>query len=173
MIAFLGFLEHFEIVVQFLLAREGGSVNALKHCISLVAPPICAGAFQELIRLYLTGVVDMRAAAQIHKIAFLINANYLVFRQVVYKLDFVWLIRKKRKGFVASYFFAHKRIGGLYDVGHLRCDLVEVFWSKRLIHVKIVVKPFLNRRPDRHSRTRIQILHRMRHHVGGAVSQGM
>src|ERR1039458_1883038 len=64
-VALLGFFELGEILVDLLLAEEGGAVDTLQLLVVLVAFPVGAGDGEQLERLDLGGRRHVRAAAEI------------------------------------------------------------------------------------------------------------
>src|SRR2546430_17344263 len=83
MVALLRFLQHREVVVEFLLCLEGGAVNALELRILVVAFIISAGEAGELERADVSGAHDMRAGAKIDEIAVAIERNCFPRRNVL------------------------------------------------------------------------------------------
>src|SRR5204863_2650931 len=77
-VAALGFLELEEILVEILLARPSGAVDALQLRIVRVAPPIGAGDAHQLEGLAEpAGRRQMRPDAQIDEIALAVDADLL------------------------------------------------------------------------------------------------
>ena len=97
----------------------------------------------------------MRTPAQIHPIALPID-RYVVLRDSLDYLDLVMLAHPLEDAdrFVAADLDPLDFQVGLGQLAHLLLDLRQVLERKRMRRCKIVVEPVLNRRPDRHLRTR-------------------
>src|SRR5713226_8247054 len=68
-IAFLCFFEAVQVFVQFLFSKEGGTVDAL-HLLALLIPlPVSAGDTEQLERADLRSIAQVRAGAEIDKVA--------------------------------------------------------------------------------------------------------
>ena len=87
MIALLGFLEHREIIVEFLLGFECGAVNALELRILFVAFVVSARHVRELERADVSRAHHVRPGAEIDEIAVAIERNLLVRRNVFDDVD--------------------------------------------------------------------------------------
>ena len=72
---------------------------------------------------------------------------------------------------VARDLLAHERLVRLHDLPHPPVDLREVRLVDRLGEVEVVVEAVLDGRADRVLRARVQIAHRLGHHVRGGVTQ--
>src|SRR5213596_3295819 len=83
MIAFLRFLEHREIVLEFLLRFERRAVNALELRISFVALVVSARYVREFERADVSRAHHMRPSAEINEIAVAIKRNFFVGRNVL------------------------------------------------------------------------------------------
>src|SRR5207244_9022312 len=77
-IPLFGLLDLVQIVVQFLLGEERGSVDALQLGIPFIAQPIGAGDIQQLESLDLAGRRNMRPAAEVGELAGAINGNLFI-----------------------------------------------------------------------------------------------
>ena len=78
MVALLGFFLLVEKIVEIFLGEKRRPINALQLRILLVAQPVGAGDIQQLERLDLAGRRDMRAAAEIQKLAGLVDRNLFI-----------------------------------------------------------------------------------------------
>ena len=88
MIALLGFLDLFEIGVEFVLLGESRRIDALKHRLVGIAAPIGAGDLHQLERIAdLAGRGHMRAAAEIEPVALLVDFQILIRRNGVDQFD--------------------------------------------------------------------------------------
>ncbi len=83
MVAAFGLLEPEEVLVELLLARPGGAVDALQLRVARVAAPIGAGHVHQLERLAeMPGRGQMRPDAQIDEAALAVEADLLVRRDL-------------------------------------------------------------------------------------------
>ena len=67
-VALLGLFDLLEVLFQVLLGEERGAVDALELLVLLVALPVGAGDREQLERLDLRGVRDVRPAAEIDEL---------------------------------------------------------------------------------------------------------
>ena len=82
MIALLRFLQHREVIIEFLLGFERGAVNALELRIFFVALVVGAGHIRELERADVSRAHDVRPGAEIDEIAAAIERDLFVWRNV-------------------------------------------------------------------------------------------
>src|SRR5688572_19983285 len=80
MVAFLGFLQHMEIFIQFLLLRKGYSIHAGKHLVFFIATPISSSYIEKLDRLDKAGIRNVCALAEVYKITLLIECDLPIFQ---------------------------------------------------------------------------------------------
>ena len=90
MVAFLRFLEHREVVVEFLFGFERRAVNALKLRIFFVAFVVRAGDGGELERADVSRAHHVRPGAEIDELAVAIERNFFVGRNVFDDVEFVF-----------------------------------------------------------------------------------
>src|SRR5882724_985064 len=83
MVALLGFLEHGEVFVELGSVLEGGAVNALKLRIVFVAFVVGTGDAGQLERADVAGAHDVRAGAEIGKLAVAIERDFFAFGNVL------------------------------------------------------------------------------------------
>ena len=173
-IAFLGLLEGPQIGIQLIFAGESRPINTLQHGVALIAAKIRTGNRQKLYRPDLAGMLQVRAATQIDEIPALIHRNGLTFGNVGQTFEFERLVfpGKERLGFFATHFAAFERQPPPDQFLHRLFDLLEIVGTEPVLHIEIVVKSVLRRRPDIETHIRKQFLHGSRHHVGGTVPQG-
>ena len=86
MIPLFGFLQLFEVGLQFGRLREGHAVDPLKHLLFGVPAPVGAGHAEQLHRLDPAGIGQMGAGAQVGEIPLLIKGKLRILRQVVNQL---------------------------------------------------------------------------------------
>src|SRR5947208_12829838 len=78
MIAFLRFLEHREVIIEFFPGFERGAVNALKLRICFVALVIRAGDTSQLESADVSRTHHVRTRAEIDKVAIAIERNFFL-----------------------------------------------------------------------------------------------
>ncbi len=83
MISLASLLDLGNISIEVLLLEEGGSIDPLEHRLVGVSLPVGAGDRQELERPDLSGVGNMRAAAEVDELALTIKAQDAVLVQLV------------------------------------------------------------------------------------------
>ena len=151
-VAFLGFFQPFQVLVQLLLAGKGGAVDALEHGLVLVAAPVGAGNGQQLHRRYIPGGVQMGPLAEVNKAAVPVDRKGFSVGNAFDNLQFIWLVREERLRLFPSQFLAHERLAGVYGLLHKGLNLHEVVGREGPRHVEVIVKPVLGRRADAHFR---------------------
>ena len=118
-----------QMLIERLLRREAGPVDALEHLVALVAAPVGAGHVEELEGPDHPRRGDMRPAAQIDVAALDIEADRLdVRRQIVDQLDLVVfpLLLKELDRLFAAHLAAFERKIRRGDLPHPRFDLFEI-----------------------------------------------
>src|SRR5262249_44191355 len=78
-IAFLGFFEPDEILIQLFLRVERDSINTLHLLALLVSAPICAGNTRQTkaVRIDLFGLRHVGSAAKVGKITGLVHTHFI------------------------------------------------------------------------------------------------
>jgi hypothetical protein len=150
MVALPGLFLLVQKIVEIFLREKRGPVNALQLRVLLVAQPVGAGNVQQLERFDLPGRRDVRAAAEIQKLAGLVNRNlFLGLGELLDEvaLHEVTFALELRQSFVARQKFP--RIGKvlLHELLHLLLDLLQVFRCERRGAIEIVEETSVGRRP--------------------------
>src|SRR3989441_11846790 len=78
MVALLRFFDLVQIAVEIFLAEKGSSVNALQLRVLLVSQPVSPGDIQQLECLDCPRRRNVRPAAEVEKVASLVNRNFLI-----------------------------------------------------------------------------------------------
>ena len=172
-VATLGLFQPRQVVVQFLLALEGGAVDALEHGTVLVAAPVGPGHVQQLQGRYRVGAVDVGALAQVNEVAVAVDAQGLIFGDGVDNLQLVGLVGEHFLGLGAAQLLPLEWVSLGDSFAHQLFDLGNVFWSEGTGHVKIVVETVLGGRADPHFGFGEQLQHRVGHDVGCRVAQAV
>ncbi|MPM17886.1 hypothetical protein SDC9_64286 [bioreactor metagenome] len=171
-VALFRFFERGYIRVQvgFLFKRR--AVDALEHLVLLAAAPVSARNVEELDVLDNPRGRHVRPRAEIDKVAFAVEADHGVLRQIADELYFVRfaLFLHELDRFRARQFEALDLEVFLLDARHLGFDFNEVFRRERARRVKVVIEPVFDRGANGELDFRIQPLNRLRQHVGSGMA---
>ena len=150
MVALLRFFDAGEVGVEILLREKRRAVNALQLLVLFVAQPVGAGDVEQLERLDLSSRRQVRAAAEILKLAGLVDRNFfiglreLLDEMALHKVAFALELFEP---FLARQKFA--RIGQVFadKLLHFLFDLFEILGSERGRAIKVVEESVLSRGP--------------------------
>src|SRR5437016_12871029 len=78
MVALLRFFDLVQMAFEIFLAEKRSSVNALQLRVLLVSQPVSPGDIQQLECFDLARRRDVRSAAEVEKVASLVNRNFLI-----------------------------------------------------------------------------------------------
>ena len=172
-VALFGLFQAGEVGVQLFAGFEGRAVDALEHLVLFAAAPVRAGHAHQLKGLHFAGARHVRAGAQVHKIALLIEGDRRVLGQIADELYLVGLalFLHKADGFLAGQLEALQLEVLLDDVLHFLFDGGEEFLGEGLVNVEIVVKAVFNRGADGQLGLGAQLFHGLGHDVAGRVAQ--
>ena len=177
MVALLGLFDQPQMLFERFDARERSPVDALKHRISLVAPPVRARHVRQSDRFEIPGRRDMRPLAHVdpflRRRAVLVEAHFLVGRDGVDDLELVGLAHRREHPlrFVARHDHPAKRRILLYHLEHRLLDATKVVVGETAAGlVEIVIKPLVDGGADGDLRAGEKALNRVGHHVSGRVS---
>ncbi len=158
MVALFRFLQHREVLVQFLPGFERGAVNALKLRICFVAFVVRARDGGQLECADVSSAHHVRTGAKIDKIAVAIERNFLVCRNILddIQLKFAWrgtfaqcrqtALCAERQRFIPRNFAPFERMIRFDFVFHLSLDLFKIVGRDAVGKIHIVVKAVLHRR---------------------------
>jgi hypothetical protein len=134
MIAFLGFLQHLEVLLELVLGGPGRAVDALEHRVLLVAAPVGAGHGQELEVADLLGARRMAAAAQVGEGRVRVVRELLVL-ELLEELELVLLAAALPilLGLLVGDFLALELVVALDDLEHLALDRLEVGFREAVL----------------------------------------
>jgi hypothetical protein len=187
MVAGFGFLEHLEIVLEFIGRAPGRAVDARQHFVVLVAAPISPGDGHELDsrRVDLARRLHVRTAAQVRERIGLVKGNlrFLIqrisvlvraaFFQSFDEFDFVGLVLENLACFFGRDNLLHEWVASGDDLAHTLFDFLQVFQGDGLGQIEIVIEAVLDRRSDGVLRLRIELKHGLRHHMRGRVADAV
>jgi hypothetical protein len=140
-----------EVLGEFLLGGEGGAVDALELLVLFVAAVIGAGDGEELEGLQLRGVAHVRAGAEVHELAVLVEGDFLALGDVGEAAELVALLAALRDdgdGLLAGDFLAQEGLVLVGDLLHLGLELHEVVGGQFVLQIDVVVEPGVGRRTD-------------------------
>ena len=159
-VAFLGFFELGQIVVQLLLGEKRSAVDALQLRVLFVAFPVGAGDGEQLKRLDLLGGRHMRAAAEVDEVG----------SQRVFGKDGVGFFGDQLAlhGLIAvqlqPFFLGHvlALVGQVLrlQLPHLLLDFFEILGGERLGPLEVVIKTVFDGGTDAELGFRKQFEHR-------------
>ena len=170
-VAFRRFFEKDEVVVEFLLRRKGGPVDALQHRVVLVAPPVRARDAHQLDRADLARRFGVTAAAEIGKVADRVERDRLALGNVARQFDFERVVAVAFERFTAFDAPAGHLVVLFDDLVHALLELGQIVGRERLRAREIVVEPVLDRGSDRGFRLRKEILHRIGKNVRRSMAE--
>ena len=173
MVALEGFCLLGQILVKLFLLRECDGVDSLQHLALGVAAPVCAAALRELNGVALDAArrIEVRACAEVCKLALRVERDVRVFGQVVDQLDLIRLILFLHifDGFLARQLEALELQLFLADLAHLGLDGVEIFLREVERSVEVIIEAVVDGRADGQLDLRPQALDGLRHDVGTGV----
>ncbi len=174
MVALLRFVQNGEVLCELGLGLECRAVNTLKLWILRLAAPVGARNAHQFHCFDIVRVLDVRAAAEVQEVAFLISGHGrgAIGSQRVDDLELERLVHLREDffRFRDRVLFARKRLVGLDDLGHLFFDLRKIFRSQLHIEFDVVIEAVLNGRADAELGLRPETRNRMRHHVRSRVA---
>jgi len=149
MIALQSFFDPGKIRVQFLLRRKSSPINALAASGLLIPAPIGPGHRKELEGLELLGIHDMPAFAKIRERPILHEIDRIP-ADAVDDLDLIILLflAKDLARFVLFNRPLLERLAFVYDLAHPFFDLRKILVLERRLRIKVIIKPFVDHRPD-------------------------
>ena len=163
MVALLGFLEHAQVLLQLVLGRPRGAVDALEHLVAMVAAPIGAGHLHQLEVLEPARRRHVRPAAEILEGTLAIERDFLAGRNAADDLGLVGLADalEMRDRFIARQDTTPDLLVLLGELGHLRFDRDQILRRERTLVREVVEEAVLDDRADRDLRIGKQLLHRI------------
>ncbi len=172
-VALFSLLDLLEVGLQVFLVGKSGAVDTLEHLVFFAPPPVGAGEAGELEGLDAPGRGQVRARAQVDKVALAVEGQLGILRQVVDQLHLVRLpaLLHKGDGLVPRQGEALLPVIFLDDALHFLFDAGKVLRGEDLLHVKVIVKAVVNGGADGELGARKQVFDSTCHHVAGRVAQ--
>lgn len=189
-VALLRLGEEVQVLLQLVLGRPGGAVDALEHGVLLAAAPVGGRVAHQLERRDEAGGGQVRTAAEVLPAQLAgLGVQVVVDRQLAgADLDVRAVVRRRRAleadqlqlvrlvgqlltGGLVRHDPAGELLAPLLDLLHLLLDGLEVLGRERPLDVEVVVEAVLDGRADAELGLGEELLHRLRHHVRGGVAQ--
>jgi hypothetical protein len=174
-IAFLGFLEARDVLVELLLREERRAVDALHRLVPCVALPVRVRGREQLERLQTIGRWHVRTDAEV-------DERVAIFDRVAGHLglagrllfDQLHLERFAACGEEVDRFLTRPHLPLVRQVlagqlAHLGFDALQILGHERAIDDEVVEKPFIDGRTDPALRVGEERRHRGCHQMGGRV----
>ena len=172
MVAFAGFLDLPQVVVELVLGLPGRAVDALQHRPLLVTPRQYAPETLSSLKAPIwVRVRHVRATTQVEPVrAGPVEADRLVVAQGFDDLALVGIFvvrgRVVLERLVPGPLLAHERFIGGDDLAHRVLDARQVVFAQLGRDVDVVVEAVFDDRPDAQPAARIQLLDGLGQHVG-------
>ena len=112
------------VLLELLLGRERGAVDALQPLVLLVALPVDGRRLEQLDRADLLQVAHVRPAAEVEELAVVVDRDRLAVGDVLEALDLEALaaLAEEPRGLFARHLDALERAPLGEDLAHLRFD---------------------------------------------------
>ena len=173
-VAFLGLLQHRQVLVEHRLFREGDAVDTGQHLVVLVAAPIGAGDRGQLDRLDEARVRQVRPAAQVGKITVRVEADRTVLEGAdQFHFIFVALFRVSVECLGLRHFTAGNGLLTPGELFHFLLDLGQVRLGNGHRRIDVVIEPVLDAGADAELDARIERLERLGQQVRRRMPEGM
>ncbi len=172
MVAPLDLFELVQVCLERLLCRKRRAIDALEHRVALVAAPVGAGAREQLDCPDVSRARQVGPLADVNEVALFIERDHRVLNHGVDDFRLVglapFLAERDRLG--TRHLHPRDRQVAFDDLDRARLDLFQILRRERAVERKVVVKPLVDRRADRHLSGRKQLLHGLGHDVGAGVA---
>src|ERR1017187_396495 len=150
-VAMLCLLDLLKVLAQLLPGREGGPVDALELLVLLVSAVVGAGDREQLERLQLRAVANVRAGAKVGKLAVLVERDLLPLGYVGKAAELVALLAAGLDdfgGLLPGDLLAQERLVLVGDLLHLGLEPHEVLGGQLVVEIDVVVEPRVGRGAD-------------------------
>src|SRR5499425_378129 len=172
MIALLRLFDAPEVLLQLVLAEPRRAVDALEHRVLLVATPVGGGRREELEVLDLARGGDVRPAAEIDEVPLLVQGDGgRIDAADDLHLERLAALLEEADGLLARQLRALEGRVGLGELTHARLDSLEVLRREGRGLGEVVVEAVLDGRANGDLDLGEELLHRLRHQVGGGVAE--
>ena len=149
MVAFFGLFQIIEVFLQFFLVIKGCTIQPLQHRVMFITSPVCPGNLDQFKDLQPAAVRYVGAAAQVKKIAQLVQTDLIAFNFLEkFNLILFALLFKKGYCLCLRYVISYKRkpVSGCFL--HFGLNGFKIFGCKWCFSVKIIIKAIFNSRSD-------------------------
>ena len=168
-VALFGLFEVMQVLVQIGLLEECRAVQTLQLLAVGVAAPIGPGKLHHLESADLAGGGNMRARAQVNKVAMAVDGDLLV-GQVVDVLKLEALVGEDFLRPLDGNHFAHEGLVLLHNLGHLLLDCREIVRRDVLGQLEIVEIAVVGSGTEGNLRPWEQLLYRFRHDMRAGMA---
>ncbi len=170
-IAFGCFLELLQMRVEFFLRIPSRAVDALQHCVVLVAAPVCARHAGEFQRADFAGGMRVAAAAEVREAADRVQRDRFTLGNLLREFDLVRVAVESLDCLLARDPLARHLVIRFDDLVHASFEALEVLGRKRLLPVEIVIEPVLDGRSNGRFCIGKQVLNGIGEHVRCGMTQ--
>ena len=173
-VTLLGFFEQHEVLIEFLLLREGDTIDAGQLLALLVATPVSTSQRGQLHRLDNARVRDMGTAAKVGEVTTFIIGDGTVFQLAdEFLLVFVAFLGEILQCFGLAHVNALESLLLASQFKHLLLDGYKVgFGQGDVACVDVVVETGIHCRTNAELHTFVQSLDGLSHEVGRRVPEG-
>ena len=175
-VAFLGFFEEHEVLVEHFLLGEGNAIHAGEHLVVFVAAPICTGNARYLHSLDIACARQVRTTAEVGVSALSVFCDCAVFEfGDEFTLVVVALGLKIFERVSLCHFLADVGVVLTGDFHHLLLNRREVLVGDNLSsgQLHIVIETIFERGTDAKLGAGVQLFQRLSHKVSRRMTEGM
>ena len=171
-VTLFGFFDTQNVGCQLLLVSPGRAVDTLQLLVFGIAAPVGARQLGQLERLQEACVGHVRATAHVDVFFMEVQAHRLLVRHVFDQAQLVVFTTRGKQldDFGTRRHFLDDVVVFFDQLLHALLDSGHVIRSERTLIGDIVIKTFVNHRPDDHFGRREQLLHCMADQVGARVT---
>ena len=171
-VALFGFFEHVQVLLQLFFAGPGCAVNALQHFVAVVAAPVGTCHLHQFEVFELACAGHVRAAAQVFKSAFAVQAYIFVSGNAGNDFGLVSFahVFEIIYGFIARQHAAQHGLIFAGQLGHFLFDGCKVFGGEGALVAEVVVKAVFYHWADGYLRVGKQFFNSVSQQVGGGVA---
>src|SRR5690606_24064000 len=145
-VAPLGLLQTFEVLLKVLLREPRRSVDALQHLAPLVPAPVGARRGEQLEVLDVAGGGDVRPAAEIEERPVAVDGDDLVIPHFLEPLELQRVVGEQLPRLLLGDDAALERVVAPYDLPHPLLDFLELLGREGAVDLEVVVEAVLDRR---------------------------
>ena len=150
MVALLGLGQHGQVLLQVILGGPGRAINTLQHFVFMVTTPVGARHLHQFEMFELASAWHVRAAAQVFKSTFTVQADIFTRRNAANDLCLVMLTHAFEVGhsLIPRQHAAQHWFVFIGQFGHAFFDQRQVVHGERALKRKIVEKAVFDDRAN-------------------------